>query len=977
MANAFSILHNYDTPVYSPDFNFINAALSFKQNNLNANRAKLQNLYDQFSALQVVKDVDQAYIEERLQQVRDVTNKYASMDLSDPNFASSLMGNMAQVLDDNVKAAILSKKEMQAEDAEWEDKRKNSPLLYSQTNHQYALSVLSDRQRYLTSKEVGDTYKGGADFFEFRDTTKKFMDNLPNMEKFLGAKYFQTGPQEGYFRTVDTYEYIDENRLRQATAALFDEKDNMQMQVNAWAKYGKADDATLRGAFTTYMTPRIEDAKSKISAAETLYERETNPEEKAKLKEELDTAKQTLSNMQSTTYDDILEKGGMQSVYTSLYKDEYLNSLVQPYAAPRLIDRKIDEEQKAELEFKLKLLTAEAAVLKSKKTTEAAGNGEPEYFWGDEKNVGSLKSRESKTSYALQEYNQAVGSFRKVKGIDENGNSVELGNLTANEMLQVGKVLRGTDLADKKTIELEVRGKKIKVNVAQNKEKLLEFKTYVLAESPAVKHANELTLQTMKKAERRLVSVSNYDNNQAIAQLPDLQKKFVKRNGKFVLEQTKDSDYVKDLLRKAKDSDLTEAEQLTVTMYSNYLFMVDPKVSEQVREQAFIANRKMLFDKVGDMQTIRSLPATLSEVEANFTPSGARAKNQQATQEISKLKKQLAAAKTPTQKQNIQQKIDSYQRFQNRLSLGKPISVVNRTGLDPWTAAAFSGSIDPYLSDIGWENVGGDKNVTSYIKDLTKTLEDQLGQTYEQSGLVPSNREVLFTEKQEGFDVLKALVGGQAVGTIKVEMKLDEDKDFAPTGKAVLTYTPAKGKAPLTAKVSLSTLEKNGIPFEPGYRTPYNANYRYAPTIDLGTMKVSGEKATQAMNMNLETFSPVYIQDRIQQAAAFGPEYQEFVKQQLRAFRTGAISAKIVPNQETQKYDYILVDQNGKELSGSRIPGDRGEFSVTDAAESITGAAGLKIKNDLFANYIDKVINDLQEKTLYQNTEETIQQLLQ
>lgn len=973
MANAFSILHNYDTPVYSPDFNFINAALSFKQNNLNANRAKLQNLYDQFSALKVAKDVDQSYIEERLQQVRDVTNKYASMDLSDPNFASSLMGNMAQVLDDNVKTAILSTKKMQAEDAEWEDKRKNSPLLYSKTNHQYALSVLSDRQRYLTSKEVGDTYKGGADFFEFRDTTKKFMDNLPNMEKFLGAKYFQTGPQEGYFRTIDTYEYIDENRLRQATAALFDEKDNMQMQANAWAKYGQADDATLRGAFTTYMTPRIEDAKGKISAAETLYEKETNPEEKAKLKEELDIAKQTLSNMQSTTYDDILEKGGMQSVYTSLYKDEYLNSLVKPYAAPRLIDRKIDEEQKAELEFKLKLLTAEAAVLKSKKSTEAAGKGEQEYFWGDEKEVGSLKSRESKTSYALQEYNQAIGSFRKVKGIDENGNSVELGNLTANEMLQVGKVLRGTDLADKKTIELEVRGKKIKVNVAQNKEKLLEFKTYVLAESPAVKHANELTLQTMKKAERRLVSVSNYDNNQAIAQLPNLQKKFVKKNGKFVLEQTKDPDYIKDLLRKAKDSDLTEAEQLTVTMYSNYLFMVDPKVSEQVREQAFIANRKMLFDKVGDMQTIRSLPATLSEVEANFTPSGVRTKAQKTSAEIQALQRQLAVAKTPTQKQNIQQKIDSYQRLQTRLSLAKPLA--RGFTLNPEAMQLLEE--DPYLSSIGMENVGGAKNVTAYIEELTKTLENQLGQTYEQSGLVPTNREVLFTEKQEGFDVLKALVGGQAVGTISIEMKLDEDKDFAPTGQAVLTYTPAKGKAPLTKKVSLSTLEKNGIPFEPGYRTPYNANYRYAPTIDLGTMKVSGEKATQAVNMNLETFSPVYIQDRIQQAAAFGQEYQEFVKQQLRAFRTGAISAKIVPNQETQKYDYILVDQNGKELSGSRIPGDRGEFSVTDAAESITGAAGLKIKNDLFANYIDKVINDLQEKTLYQNTEETIQQLLQ
>lgn len=974
MANAFSILHNYDTPVYSPDFNFINAALSFKQNNLNANRAKLQNLYDQFSALKVARDVDQNYIEDRLQQVRDVTNKYASMDLSDPNFASSLMGNMSQVLDDNVKTAILSTKKMQAEDAEWADKRKNKPDLYSQTNHQYALNVLSDRQRYLTSKEVGDTYKGGADFFEFRDTTKKFMDNLPNMEKYLGAKFFQTGPQEGYFRTIDTYEYIDENRLRQATSALFDEKDNMQMQVNAWAKYGNLPDDQLRSTFTNYMAPRLDDAKGRLSSLETMYSRSTNAEEKTKLQGEIDAAKQTVSNLESTTYDEIVKAGGQRSVYTSIYKDEYLNGLVSPYAAPRLIDRKVDEVQKANIEFGLKVkdfelrrLKVEADIAKAEKT--ATGNAP---VLGTEQQVESEQGRESNVSYALQEYNEALNSFRGVKGIDENGKSVELGNLTANEMLQVGKVLQGTDLSDKKVIELQVRGKKIKVNVAQNKEKLLEFKTYVLEDSPAVKHANDVVLRQMKKVEERLITVSKYNDNQAIAQLPNLQKKFVKKGDKFVLQEVNEPNYIKNLLRAAQSRDLTEAEQLTVTMYSNYMFMVDPKVSKEVKQQAFIANRKMLFDKVGDMTSIRSLPANLSEVEANFTPTGVRTKAQKTSAEVQALQRQLAAAKTPTQKQDIQQKIASYERLQSRLSLAKPISRGVQVSFNP-EAMALVGE-DPYLSSIGWENVGSNRNVTSLITDVNQSLNKELETIFEQSGLLPTVRSVIYDDKTEGYAKLKSLVGGDVSGTIQIVPTLD--KDFNMTENVKVTYK-GKGKDATTTTVNISraTLAANGINFNPGYKTPYNAQFEYAPEISLGTMNVSAEKATRAKSLGLETFNPEYIQDRIVQAAQYGPQFEQLVKDQMKAFRTGAYSIKMVPNRETSTYDFTLVNQDGKEVY--RQPGDRSELSITDAAQAITGDEGLVIKNNLFSNYLDSLLLDIKEQSLYKSSEETIRDLLQ
>jgi hypothetical protein len=970
MANAFSILHNYDTPVYSPDFNFINAALTFKQNNLNANRAKLQNLYDQFASLQVVKDIDQKYIEERLTQVRDTTNKYASMDLSDPNFAASLMSNMTQVLDDRVKAAILSKKRMGAEDAVWKDMSKNKRELYSEANHQYAINVLSDRQRYLNSTEVGDTYRGGADFFEYRDTTKKFMDNLPNLEKFLGAKYFQTGPQEGYFRTIDTYEYIDQNKLRQATEMLFDEKDKLQMNSNAWAKYGNLDDDQLRGEFSSYMTPRLEDARAKLSNLETLYSKSSDTEEKTQLQADIEASKKAIKTLEDATYDNALKAGGARSVYTSLYKDQYLNGLVAPYAAPRLVDRKVDEVHKANVEFGLKMQEMELKKLESaakilKSSGKAAGGQAP--ILGDPTKVESERAREASIDYALEEYNAAMESFETVKGKDESGNVVTLGNLTLNEKLQVGKVLQGTDLSSKRTVEFTVRGKKITVNVAQNAEKILEFKNYVLQDSPAVKQAAAESLQQMKKVEQRLITVSDYNNNQAIAQLPNLNKKFVKQNGKFVLEETEDDKYIKNLLRAAKTRDLTEAEQLTITMYSNYMYMVDPKVDKNIRQQAFNANHKMLFDKVGDMQTIRSLPATLGEVEANFTPTGITTQAKKAQAEIQALQQKLRTAKTPTEKENIQNQIDSKKRYQQRVTLAKPIW----QGIDP--DAMFAVGRDPYLSSIGFENVGSDKSLSALVDATNDTLKKTLEDKYTQSGLVPTVRSVIFNKESEDYETLNALVGGNATGTITINTKVTEDYKLADEQEIV--YQEKGGKTTPPKTIKLSTLEENGIKLNPGLRTPYNARFKQAPTIDLGTMNVDPEKASRAVSLGLSTFSPQYLSDRINQAAQYGQEFEAFVRNEMKMFKTGAYSVKAVPNTDTGKYDFILVNREGKELK--RTEGTSTELSMKEVSDAVVGDNGLIIKNNLFANYIDEVIKRIEEKSIYQASDEVIRDLLQ
>jgi hypothetical protein len=95
----------------------------------------------------------------------------------------------------------------------------------------------------------------------------------------------------------------------------------------------------------------------------------------------------------------------------------------------------------------------------------------------------------------------------------------------------------------------------------------------------------------------------------------------------------------------------------------------------------------------------------------------------------------------------------------------------------------------------------------------------------------------------------------------------------------------------------------------------------------------------------------------------------------MRLFKTGAYSVKMLPNSETGFYDFVLLNENGKEIH--RQAGDRSELSVTDAAQAVTGDEGLVIKNNLFSNYLDNFILSIQEQSLYKSSDETIRDLLQ
>ena len=97
MASSYSSINDYSNlTLYTPDYNLLQTALQYKQGQLDQNRAKLQQVRDQFGALDVVKDEDQKYLDDRLQKVTEITNKYAGLDLSSDALTNSLVRSICK-----------------------------------------------------------------------------------------------------------------------------------------------------------------------------------------------------------------------------------------------------------------------------------------------------------------------------------------------------------------------------------------------------------------------------------------------------------------------------------------------------------------------------------------------------------------------------------------------------------------------------------------------------------------------------------------------------------------------------------------------------------------------------------------------------------------------------------------------------------------------------------------------------------------
>lgn len=372
MASAYSTLHNYASlPVYTPDLTLVLEGLKYKQGKYDENREKLQGALDKYSMLDVVKNEDEKYLVDRLEKIEQITNRYTHMDLSSDALTQSLIRNMGQVVDDNVKNAVLSSKIYRGEQAAWKKLQEENPDKYARQNYEFAQQRA---QAWLADGQVGKKYNGGGGVIEFVDVNQTIKDGMKDLKDVYGLEMveLESGAKGTLFRDVVTREIATPTKVRQALESLLGPKEMQQLQIDAWAQFKDAPEDAVVNMARERQNFKIDSYATQVSKLESVLTNDSlTPEQKVDYQNQLESAKLNLQNAKEKPLGG-LDLSNKETAYTSLYINDYLDGLTDLYSYNVVTDIKVYDNDKETYNAKIRL--EKLAIEKEKATKTKKGS---------------------------------------------------------------------------------------------------------------------------------------------------------------------------------------------------------------------------------------------------------------------------------------------------------------------------------------------------------------------------------------------------------------------------------------------------------------------------------------------------------------------------------------------------------------------------------------------------------------------------
>lgn len=938
MANAYSLLHNYQQDLYSPNLELINTALQFKQQSLNANREKLQTMYDQYSFLNVAKAEDQEYLEGRLQSVKTIMDQYSSLDLSSSNLTGQLVNNMSQVVDDNVKNAVISTRIYQAEQSAWQKLQEESPEKYSQINHAYA-SQMSDA--WLGDGKTGSTYRGGGGVIEYVDVEGKLSTKIPDIAKNIKAEWVELADGGGYFRDVVTKERVSRGQLESAMDGVLNEQDRRQMQINAWGAYDGMSDQELEASYSNHFAPKIQSLNDEIKSLEGTIQSTKDPALKEQRQGLVDYYREQLSAYEANSFTNVVQNYGREAAYNSLYDNQFRGNYLDTYSytdrVTKIATYENDVHQRnyefklAEFDYKVgqdaiaNQQKADELALKQQElalkgtgtgssTTARPGTpgytapitGTPTTNFGGSDAALPYNEKGSLITEVQQQNKQLVEQTKKVFGITSAADTRELSKIF-NE-----------GFAGKEFIEF--KGKKI--NVQENLPLLLEYQNKILSTSPVEKEAVAQYNVAIDKSLNNIRAIAQGDSPDWIAEksVPNFSFYFKKNKETGVMERkslgnNQNNGYAYLL----KKESLSEDEKYTLDVYHRMHLLMDPKLSGAQKElvlkelqtnqfsklsnedYTLLSHNTAYYERLANTKNINLLPKTdiFGAGEASFTDIGGLG---------------AATGKAVANRMSSEDK-----------SVREPL-------IRPrdWMLSG----VDYFLSDItAYDSEYYDKNgreislespaktVAAGISQYENTLETE----YKKQYLEPSLSPQIFSTSTSGYNTLATLVGLPEGSKMPITLLREWDAETQkPTGNVKWEYK-VKGPGGEEATVSSESggmlteeqLRNNGVVnYGEAVRLEYDATWgKNSSVLDLGNNTYD----STIVSRNYKLFENDLIENRVDTQKLlddsfdlFGPQFHGEMARHYTNFEKGAYEFKMESIDNI--WQYTIYDNAGNRL---------------------------------------------------------------
>lgn len=1032
MANAYSILHNYHQDLYSPDYNLIGSVLQYKQGKLDANRQKLQSVYDKLSVIDVAKQEDKDYIEGRLQAAQSIVNKYAAMDLSSDGFANDLIGQLTTTIDDNVKNAVIGTRIYRAEQAAWEKLKEDNFDLYNEGNRRFAQRA-SDN--WLTDGKAGTKYSGGGGVIEYDDYQKRWQESIPDIAKALGENYEYVTQENGVGMFIDnvTKRAVDRGTISSIMDSILGEKGRRQQMIDAWNRYDGVEPAVIKEQYDSYLNPKIDEADRRIKNLKNLVENSSG-EMKELYQQSLDAWQERKNSYTSHSFDNLVKKdpnGGVTTAYQTMFADQTKQPWLDVYTYDeKVVERKVDDNHVKTLEFQEKvrefnlnydLKLQEAALKKAKAGVggQLDANGMPTVIEQDL----SIVESEDPVGTNLRRYQESY-----YEGIEDLKSVV--GNLSGARLIDIGAQLEGKDLSNIQELTLNIGGKEKKFSFGQmvtengkevwkengNRAKLLSFMNKSYGTDPVLKEIRSNINGSIEAIQNRLVE--EYQVNPGIARdFAKFNKEIIRIGGtdsepQYKVVDVESGDRYKELLKKAGEEGLTDAEQLTLDLYVTSQYIADPKVNSRVGREAYVQMREDLVKKIGYTE-FEKLPQSVNDIrEANWELKASKRtfvttmggedgpvaevmksntwkhynSNSPIYNQIVEVlngqhgvngdgSKELGQLIIPFNKQGDAKKIFSlyndYLTSEGSDKTKAKKALDNLLNTKKKTSDFISGTAyndDAYLYNLGSYDTKTDKGKKQSFDDMIKTSNTVFIETseaaLEHSYLAPEVPQYMIRKEDSRYkalaDLVEAQSGTRPNGPISIALEVTQDGEKKGV---VYQYTDGDGNIINSLESEMPSLtEQSLIDINLGFastkRTPYNAKYGdNAPKVQLGGSKPSPQVERRIEEQLRKNDQALAMNDSeavgglLKLAGDISPIKKAEITQQIIDFRAGKYNFTLESSDTDRRY--MMMMYKGNKLVDQRVVSS--EFSEAELADFLATEA-LYLKHAMFNDYLNNSV---------------------
>lgn len=335
MASAYTQIYEYKDPIQLDISSTLGKAATYKQGLYDTNSSQIQQLVNQYVGTDLLRDVDQKYLGDRLKTLTNYINQSGAMDWSRRSVFDDVSSYVGQALDANVMAGVASTQRFRKHQLQMDDLRKNKPELYSVQNDWMATR---DFDRYMSSGQLGDMYKQGS-YVPFEDVNKLIKDGLP-MLKEHGVEVEYTSDGNPLLMRIGKHDVLTEQKTSNFLNLILGEKGNTQLSIDGLYKYRNKSEEDVKTEYKGTIQNQIQQLNEQSRNFRVLQAGKTDAEKAVYQKKAEEYQSQANKLVDFSKNIDNLDK---DSITSNMYVGEFKQKWSKLLAFDRVTDWKIDD----------------------------------------------------------------------------------------------------------------------------------------------------------------------------------------------------------------------------------------------------------------------------------------------------------------------------------------------------------------------------------------------------------------------------------------------------------------------------------------------------------------------------------------------------------------------------------------------------------------------------------------------------------